>query len=102
SLRRSLCRFRRKGCPPPDGTDAILDLYTRMYDAFFDECRLIPDGRFFEVGYDALVRDPLGVVGSIYASLALDGFEDLRPLMSAYLDTIAGYRKNRHAEMDEA
>ena len=42
------------------------------------------------------------MIGSIYESLGLSGFEDVRPRLEGYLKTIAGYRKNRHAELPEA
>ena len=35
------------------------------------------------------------MVGSIYESLGLPGFEDVRPRLESYLGSIAGYRKNR-------
>ena len=41
------------------------------------------------------------MVGSIYESLGLSGFEDLRPRLEGYLGSIAGYRKNRHDELPE-
>ena len=66
-----------------------------MYDAYFEQRGLIPEGRLCEVGYEDLERDPVGVVGSVYESLGLPGFEDLRPRLEGYLGSIAGYRKNR-------
>ena len=72
-----------------------------MYDAYFEERGLIPEGRLCEVGYEDLEREPIGVVGSIYESLGLPGFEDLRPRLEGYLGSIAGYRKNRHDELPE-
>ena len=72
-----------------------------MYDAYFEERGLIPEGRLCEVSYEDLDREPVGVVGSIYESLGLSGFEDIRPRLEDYLGTIAGYRKNRHAGLAE-
>jgi omega-hydroxy-beta-dihydromenaquinone-9 sulfotransferase len=86
--------------PIPDGDDSILGIYTEMYDAFFEERGLAPEGRLCEVGYEDLERDPSGVVGSIYESLGLAGFEDTRPRLETYLDSISGYKKNRHPELD--
>ncbi len=68
--------FRLQEGPVPDGDDRILSVYTELYDAFFEERGLIPEGRFCEVAFDDLERDPVGVVGSIYESLGLPGFED--------------------------
>jgi hypothetical protein len=72
-----------------------------MYDAYFEERGLIPEGRLCEVSFEALEREPIGVVRSTYESLGLSGFVDLRPRLEGYLGTIAGYRKNRHDELPE-
>ena len=93
--------FHLREGPPQDGDDRILSVYTEMYDAYFEERGLIPEGRLCEVGYEDLERDPVGVVGSIYESLGLPGFEDLRPRLESYLGSIAGYRKNRHDDLPE-
>jgi omega-hydroxy-beta-dihydromenaquinone-9 sulfotransferase len=93
--------FRLQECPPQDGDDTILGVYNEMYDAYFEQRSLIPQGRICEVGYENLERDPMGVVESIYKSLGLAGFDDLRPKLEPYLGSIAGYRKNRHDELPE-
>ncbi len=93
--------FRLQECPPPDGDDPILDLYDEMHDAYFEQRALIPEGRLCDVGFEDLERDPSAVIGSIYQSLGLAGFDDLRPRMEAYLGSIAGYRKNPSAALPE-
>jgi omega-hydroxy-beta-dihydromenaquinone-9 sulfotransferase len=94
--------FRLQECPTPDGDDRIISVYAEMYDAYFGERRLVPEGRLYEVGYEDLERDPVGVVGSIYAALGLPGFGDVRPRLESYLGSIAGYRKNRHTDLPDA
>jgi omega-hydroxy-beta-dihydromenaquinone-9 sulfotransferase len=94
--------FRLQESPTPDGDDRIISIYTEMYDAYFDERGLIPEGRLCEVSYQDLEREPVGVVGSIYESLGLSGFEEIRPRLEGYLGMIVGYRKNRHADLPEA
>ena len=93
--------FRLQECPPPDGDDPILGVYTEMYDAYFEQRGLIPGGRLCEVGYEDLVREPLAVVSSIYQSLGLAGFDELRPRLEDYLASIAGFRRNRHNNLPE-
>jgi omega-hydroxy-beta-dihydromenaquinone-9 sulfotransferase len=93
--------FRLQVCPPPDGDDAILDIYTEMYDAYFEQRGLIPKGRHCEVGYEDLEHDPIGVVGVIYESLGLAGLDDVSPSLEGYLTSIEGYRKNKHMELPE-
>jgi omega-hydroxy-beta-dihydromenaquinone-9 sulfotransferase len=91
--------FHLREGPIQDGDDRIISIYTEMYDAFFEQRSLIPEGRLCEVAYEDLEREPIGVVGSIYESLGLSGFEDFRPLLAGYLASIAGYRKNRHGDL---
>jgi len=87
--------------PAQDGDDRIISVYTEMYDAYFEKRRVIPEGRLCEISYEDLEHEPVGVVGSIYESLGLPGFEDIRPRLEGYLGTIVGYRKNRHGELPE-
>jgi len=87
--------------PLQDGDDRILSVYAEMYDAYFEERGLIPEGRLCEVSFEALEREPIGVVRSTYEALGQSGFVDLRPRLEGYLGTIAGYRKNRHDELPE-
>jgi hypothetical protein len=87
--------------PLQDGDDGIISVYTEMYVAFFAERGLIPEGRLCEVSFEDLEREPVGVVGSIYEHLGLSAFEEIRPRLEGYIGTIAGYRKNRHAELPE-
>ena len=81
--------------PVPDGDDRILSVYTEMYDAYFEERALIPEGQHCEVSFEDLERVPVSVARSIYESLGLPGFEEFRPRLEHYLASIAGYRKNR-------
>jgi hypothetical protein len=93
--------FRFQECPPPDGEDQILGIYAEMYDAYFGERGLIPEGRLCEVGFEDLERDPVGVIRSVYGCLGLEGFEEFRPRLETYLASISGYRKNRHEDLPE-
>jgi hypothetical protein len=94
--------FQLQGSPPLDGDDTILGVYTEMYNAYFEERCLVPEGRLCEVGYEDLERDPVGVVGSVYEALGLPGFRDVRPRLETYLGSIAGYRKSQHPDLPEA
>jgi hypothetical protein len=93
--------FRFQECPPPEGDDEILGIYTEMYDAYFEQRGAVPEGRLCDVAYEDLERDPTGVIGSIYEALGLMGFGDLRPRLEDYLASIAGYRKNRLEDLAE-
>jgi hypothetical protein len=93
--------FCLQKCPRPDSDDRILSVYTEMYDAYFEERGLIPEGRLCDVAYEDLEHDPIGVIRSIYESLGLNGFKELRLRLETYLASIAGYRKNRLNNLPE-
>ncbi len=101
TIRMAQPLFHLREGPLQDSDERIISMYTEMYDAYFKERDLIPVGRFYDVGYEDLGREPVAVVGSIYESLELPGFEELRPRLETYLASIAGYRKNRHDELPE-
>jgi hypothetical protein len=56
----------------------ILRQYREMYEAFFAERELIPAGRFAEVAFEALEKDPLGEMRRLYEGLGLPDFADIR------------------------
>jgi omega-hydroxy-beta-dihydromenaquinone-9 sulfotransferase len=85
--------------PPADLTEPILQRHTRMFDAFFEEKALIPEGRFHEIRFEDLERDPVAQVRTTYERLGLDGFEALQPRLQQYVHSLAGYRRNQHAEL---
>lgn len=84
----------------PEGEDLrIIERYRRMYEVFFEERGLIPDGQFHEVGYEELVRDPVGTVRSIYEKLGICGFEAVEEPLRCYADSVAHYQKNEHPQI---
>jgi hypothetical protein len=77
----------------------VLRQYREMYDAFFSERGLIPEGHFHEVGFEELERDPIGQVQRIYEALSLPEFGPAEPALRRYVDSIAGYRRNEFPEL---
>lgn len=82
--------------------DGILRRYQVMYDAYFDERRLIPANRLCEVRFEDFESDIVGGARAIYRSLELDGFENMLPRLEAYAASLAGYQKNRYGDLDPA
>ena len=66
-----------------------------MYDAFFEERGLIPEGRYCEVGFEALEADPIGQVRRVYEALGLPDFGVAEPDLRGYVGSLSGYEKNR-------
>jgi omega-hydroxy-beta-dihydromenaquinone-9 sulfotransferase len=72
-----------------------------IYDRLEEARPLFRAGRFHELRYEDLVRDPVGEVRKVYAALELDGFEAARPRLEAYLRQTDGYETNKYALTDE-
>jgi LPS sulfotransferase NodH len=74
----------------------VFDNFNRMYGKFEAERTLIPAGRFHELRYEDLVRDPVGQVRELYDRLDLGDFEQARPALEAYQAEVADYQTNRY------
>ncbi|QEG38249.1 sulfotransferase family protein [Roseimaritima ulvae] len=81
--------------------DDILQRYTTMYDAYFEDLALIAPDRFCEVRFDDLVADPVGQTRQIYEQLSLPDFESFEPKLRTYVDSLADYQPNRFPTLDE-
>lgn len=77
-----------------DVEDTVLTVYKQMMRRFEVDTGSLKAPNFVELGYDALDRDPLASVRSIYDALELEGFDEAEPAFRAYLSTIKTYRKN--------
>ncbi len=81
--------------------DGIIRRYRQLHDAFFAERALIPEGRFHEIRYADLERDPVGEMRTLYQRLHLDGFDSFEPELRDYLHSVSSYQKNRFPPLDE-
>ena len=63
--------------------------YPALMDALFDGLAGLPSGRYVEITYGDLVRDPLATVERIYKSLDLRGFDDARDAMKSLARPVA-------------
>ena len=105
---RSTRRFYKRGLPllrfqrPEKGlTDTILRRYQLMYDAFFEQRGLIPEGRYCEIAFEELEGDMLGQVEQLYGQLGLEDFQRVEPQLHAYVDSISGYKKNKYPPLPQ-
>jgi omega-hydroxy-beta-dihydromenaquinone-9 sulfotransferase len=76
--------------------EQILDTFAEMYDRLEEGKRLIPPGRFFELRYEDLVRDPVARTEAIYRALELGDFEPARPGVEAHADEVKDHEVNRY------
>jgi hypothetical protein len=70
-----------------------------VYDAFFEERGLIPPGRYHEIAFEDLEKDPLGQMHRLYAALGLPDFAAVEPALRQYVASLSGYKKNAFKEL---
>lgn len=97
----TMCYWQLQRPATPGFDDRIIAQYQAMYAAFFEERTLIGPGQYCELGYEDLVRDPIGQVAAIYEALGLAGFANTRPRLEDYLASIEGYQRNTHPVLPE-
>ncbi len=79
--------------------EMVIETYRDLYQAYFDQKDLIPEGQFHEVAYEDLTAQPLEELEKVYAGLRLGKFDEMQPRFESYLAETKGYRKNRHVEI---
>jgi hypothetical protein len=79
--------------------DLVIQRFRTMYEAFFEERSLIPDGRFHELSFEELEKDPVGQVWRLYDQLGLSGFDAMRPALERYVASQVHYRKNTYSDL---
>jgi hypothetical protein len=75
----------------------IVDIYVRLMHDYHEQKSLIPPGNLMELRFEDFEKDPLTETSRIYKYLLNEDFESVKPDISAYLETISKYRKNRYA-----
>ena len=74
----------------------ILDIYKLMFYKYEKDKALIPEGNLVEIKFEDFEADALNLTQQIYRSLSIDGFDEARPAIEAYLDKKKGYKKNNY------
>lgn len=74
----------------------VFRTFLRLYDRLEEGRKLLSPGRFHELRYEDLMRDPIGQMRAVYEQLDLGGFEEARPRLEKYLASTAGYETNRY------
>lgn len=74
----------------------ILEAYTRLYDAYNEQKKFIPEGNLFEVKFEDFETDAYETTRKAYELLSIPGFAEAEPAIAAYLDKKKGYKKNKY------
>jgi hypothetical protein len=91
--------FRTHGLQRPtfdDLEESVLRTFSRMYERFETDRRLIADSRLVEIRYEDLVHDPMPQLERMYERLDLGDFGDAREPIATYLDGMRNYETNHY------
>ncbi|MFZ1575775.1 MAG: sulfotransferase [Chromatiaceae bacterium] len=81
----------------PETLDSlVLTRYRLMMERYFQQRELIPDESIAEVRYEDLVSQPLSELHRLYEHLHLDGWENAKPDIERYVNSLAGYRASQY------
>jgi len=73
----------------------VLETYPRLMDRYLESAEHVPATHLGETTYERLIADPIGELARLHEQLALPGWEDARPRIEGYLESISGYERNR-------
>lgn len=76
--------------------------YRAMYEAFWEDVKLIPKGQYTEIAFEELEKDRLAAVAKIYKDLQLPGFEKSKPALEKFIASLKGYQKNNYEPLSFA
>jgi omega-hydroxy-beta-dihydromenaquinone-9 sulfotransferase len=76
------------------------ELYEKLMKQYWRSIERVPKGNLCEVSYEAFENAPMDEVLRIYSELGLDANDDMKSSISAYLQSISGYKKNKYSYND--
>jgi hypothetical protein len=74
----------------------VLSTYLRMHEKLEQTRGQVDPGRFYEIRYEELVRDPVGQLRRLYDHFQLGQFDDVAPKIEEYQAARAGYQTKRY------
>lgn len=80
--------------------DRIIIVYKKMYNQYFRDIQLIPEGNFVDISYEDLIAEPHSTIEKIYEELNLDLSKTTRDNIDSYLNTQKNYKKNEYKDID--
>ena len=74
----------------------ILRNYMELYRAYKEQKKYVPEGNIYEVRFEDIEQDALGITEKIYRDLNIPGWEEARPAIEKYIGGKKGYKKNKY------
>ncbi len=79
--------------------DSIIYYYKEIMSKYLAERDLIPEGNLFEIGFDEFTGNEMEWTEKMYKKLNIDGFEQAKPRIQYYLDSVKSYKKNKFRKL---
>ncbi len=73
-----------------------IHVYPRLYKAYQEQKKFIPEGNLYEVKFEEFERDAYAVTKDIYAKLQLPGWEESEEAIRNYIESKRGHKKNQY------
>jgi hypothetical protein len=71
----------------------VIDLYTRLFEDFFKQKKLIKNS-YIEIKFEDLEKSPIEILSDIYRKLEINGFKEALPQITSYIGKQKHYQKN--------
>jgi hypothetical protein len=82
--------------------ETVIRNYRVTHEALLRDLPKIPAGRFVDIAYERLEKEPVAVMTEIYERLALPEFTAVEPAVRQYFEDQKDYRKNKHPDLPQA
>jgi len=99
--KKLLAQFALQSYDHVDINEAILSAYPRMMQKLEEDAKDLKSDQFFEISYDALDKQPIETLETIYKTLSLPNFESSKPKFENYLASVESFEKNKFTPTQE-
>jgi hypothetical protein len=95
---------RDEGAQRPGGAgmeDYVFDSLNTMYEALEEDVKLLKPNQFCDIAYKDLTANPVETLETIYQTLELGDFGEVRSIFEEYAATQKSYKKNKFEMLPE-
>ncbi len=93
---QTMAPLRLQAISDDDVEQNAIEVYQRLYRAYQQQKRYIPEGNLYEVRFEEFEHDAYGVTKDIYQKLNLPGWDTSETAIKAYIESKRGYKKNTY------
>ncbi|MCA9035368.1 MAG: sulfotransferase [Planctomycetaceae bacterium] len=83
-------------CTKEDIEQFVSIRYQLIMEQWMKDRSLIPAENLIEIRHEDMTSDPMPLIENVYRKFDLPGWDDLRPRMQAYVDSLQGYVNNEY------